>query len=188
MTAAEVLQIIGTIISAGTLAVSVLVFINTVRKTQLDKRQNLATEKFYSFLKSIEAFFELVNPQDSYDRFTTVYYSDGTYNYENKYAEVKRLESSILYQLEEVKLYAPDEFTDSTAIIDKLSQIKTDISKINSLLCKDISNRFRGNAYQHMVSVQQLLDAYLDNYNLYVHGVFDTLHTIRNSIVYSHKQ
>ena len=180
----EIIQLIGTIISAGTLVVSVVVFLSTIRKTENEKKQNLAQEKFNSFLKEIGVFFRLIDPQKYYDNFSTIY-RQVPFDYAEKYAEIKRFNSSIFYQSHVIRIYTPSESKSATIIIDLLSRIEKKAVMLNDVFCKDILSEFNKSSQNIDVNeVTRMQDEYRQFYENIVEFVFRGLHVTRDSIVY----
>lgn len=184
MKAAEIIQLIGTIISAGTLVVSVVVFLSTIIKTEKEKKQNLAQEKFNSFLKAIGDFFQLIDPQKYYDNFSTIYGRDPL-DYAEKYAEIKRFNSSIFYQSHVIRIYTPNESKSAAIIIDLLARIEKDAVTLNDIFCKDILSKYNNtNQDINVKEVVRMQDEYRQCYERIVEFVFRGLHVTRDSIVY----
>lgn len=180
----EILELVGTIISAGALIVSVSVFLFTIKKTIEEKKQNLATEKFCSFLKAIEDFFRLIDPQKYYDNYSIIYGST-PFDFAEKYAEIKRFNSSIFYQSQEIRIFTPNESRSAEIIIDLLSSIEEKAIMLNNSFCNDIQSKHANRSTNiDLEKVMQMQEDYQQTYEDIVAFVFRGLHITRDSLVF----
>ena len=73
-----VFDLIESIVSIGSLTVSIFVFVNTIRKTNKERTLEASKERYYTFLKKTDELFRKIDPEVYYDELTVIYGADVT--------------------------------------------------------------------------------------------------------------
>ncbi len=182
------LNIISSAINLGTLIVSIIVFINTIKKTEKEHYIISFRESLHSFLEKTDKFFREIDPQDYFDN-CSVIYSGNEFNYPDIYAEIKRRNSKITYVCQELLLYKPNDEEIFDIIARLLYVLKDKATYINNVFCEDI--KLLMCKQKDNISFDRIDHAMTDYSSVYediVKIVFNGLHVMQESVVTKNKE
>lgn len=132
-----VFDLIESIVSIGSLTVSIFVFVNTIRKTNKERTLEASKERYYAFLKKTDELFRKIDPEVYYDELTVIYGAD-KYSYADKFTEIRHLIRDTHYLFQEILLHKPNN-GEVIQIIEKLLKaLENKSTEINTAFCKDI--------------------------------------------------
>lgn len=168
------------IVDIVALLTSIIIFKKTVKISDKDRKNNLKSEMFKSFLENLDSFFEIINSENFYDNFAYIY-SGESFDYNKKYASLQRSISEIQYVHKKVILYLPQD-GDIAEIIERLTERLTNMAMdIISNLCKDIIS-LNNDCRIPSSNVSQLLKDYDEFYLKTVNFIYKGIHITRNFI------
>lgn len=179
-----IFDIVQSVVGIGTLIVSIIVFLNTIKRTEKERWLNTARERFHSLLDKINEFFQLVNPQIFYDNYSVIYGAE-QFPYSEKFAELKHMHSNIHYLSQEIHLYQPEGSEECIEIITKLlDALEQSATQIIEQFCYDIELR-NGDKTQNINidHINSLQASYEDKYDKIVEFVFKGLHVAQDSVL-----
>lgn len=183
-----IFNLLNSITSIGSMVISICVFLNTIKRTQNERRIEKEKELFVLFSSKIISFLEMISPENFWDNYNLIYISKCEEIKNNKefrneiFTTIKKSDSKILFDSQEISIYSPDNKI-AEIIIDIIKQLKNETLKINDFFCDDINNINRDQNFECITEEkEEILDFYYNNYKFNRDIIFNNLHIIQKYI------
>lgn len=136
-------SVIQSIATVGALIVSIIVFVNTIQRSDKEHKNALYKETLHIFLGNVNEYLKMIDPQEFYDYYEIIY-SGKPYERPKIYKDIKHFSANIRYKSQETLIYMPDSIKTMEIVVNMLMLLERGALAINEIFCIDIDKEERG--------------------------------------------